>query len=224
MGSLGLGACLADDMGLGKTIQLLAFLLRRRDEARARDARSGAARRADLGASATGSARSSASRRRSTSSATTAPTARAIGERLPAEARHAGRRRRYGLLRRDARRCSSSVDWSVVALDEAQNIKNAASATARARPRAARRATASRSRARPSRTASPSSGRSSSSRTPACSARSRRSAASFAVPIERYGNDDAADAPAPHRRARSSCAALKSDPGDHLRTCPPSTR
>src|SRR5690606_27101746 len=38
MGSLGLGACLADDMGLGKTMQLLAFLLRRRDEA-PRDAR-----------------------------------------------------------------------------------------------------------------------------------------------------------------------------------------
>ncbi|MCC6877161.1 MAG: ATP-dependent helicase, partial [Sandaracinaceae bacterium] len=38
MGSLGLGACLADDMGLGKTMQLLAFLLRRKDEDR-RDAR-----------------------------------------------------------------------------------------------------------------------------------------------------------------------------------------
>ena len=33
MGRLGLGACLADDMGLGKTIQLLAFLLQRREEA-----------------------------------------------------------------------------------------------------------------------------------------------------------------------------------------------
>jgi hypothetical protein len=33
MAQLGLGACLADDMGLGKTVQLLAFLLRRTNEA-----------------------------------------------------------------------------------------------------------------------------------------------------------------------------------------------
>jgi SNF2 family DNA or RNA helicase len=37
----------------------------------------------------------------------------------------------YGLLRRDAD-LLAGVDWSVAALDEAQNIKNAASATARA--------------------------------------------------------------------------------------------
>jgi SNF2 family DNA or RNA helicase len=37
----------------------------------------------------------------------------------------------YGLLRRDAE-LLSSIEWSVAALDEAQNIKNAASATARA--------------------------------------------------------------------------------------------
>jgi SNF2 family DNA or RNA helicase len=37
----------------------------------------------------------------------------------------------YGLLRRDAE-LLGSVDWSVVALDEAQNIKNSASSTARA--------------------------------------------------------------------------------------------
>ena len=37
----------------------------------------------------------------------------------------------YGLLRRDAA-VLSNVGWSVVALDEAQNIKNASSATARA--------------------------------------------------------------------------------------------
>src|SRR5690606_2852483 len=36
----------------------------------------------------------------------------------------------YGLLRRD-RDLLASLDWSTVALDEAQNIKNAASATAK---------------------------------------------------------------------------------------------
>jgi hypothetical protein len=36
LSSLGLGACLADDMGLGKTIQVLALLLVRRREAKAR--------------------------------------------------------------------------------------------------------------------------------------------------------------------------------------------
>lgn len=33
LASLGLGACLADDMGLGKTVQVLAFLLRRLEQA-----------------------------------------------------------------------------------------------------------------------------------------------------------------------------------------------
>src|SRR5205085_8267232 len=37
----------------------------------------------------------------------------------------------YGLLRRDAE-LLASVDWSLVALDEAQNIKNSASTVARA--------------------------------------------------------------------------------------------
>ena len=37
----------------------------------------------------------------------------------------------YGLLRRDAE-LLGGVDWSTAALDEAQNIKNAASRTARA--------------------------------------------------------------------------------------------
>ena len=39
------GACLADDMGLGKTLQVLALLLRRRNEI-ARDSHSPQARRA----------------------------------------------------------------------------------------------------------------------------------------------------------------------------------
>jgi hypothetical protein len=127
MGSLGLGACLADDMGLGKTMQLLAFLLRRLDES-PRDARP---------------------------ALLVAPTSvvgnweREIERFAPSLniVRHYGSVRTkaakdfpkkpgtlvvttYGLLRRDAE-LLASVDWSVAALDEAQNIKNASSITAR---------------------------------------------------------------------------------------------
>jgi SNF2 family DNA or RNA helicase len=126
MGSLGLGACLADDMGLGKTVQLLAFVLRRR-EAAPDD------RRPVL---------------------IVAPTSvvgnweREVARFAPSlnVVRHYGAERArggaalakdglvvttYGLLRRDAE-LLARVDWSTVVLDEAQNIKNAASATARA--------------------------------------------------------------------------------------------
>jgi len=128
MGSLGLGACLADDMGLGKTMQLLAFLLRRIEEA-PRDGRP---------------------------SLLVAPTSvvgnweREIERFAPSlrVSRHYGAQRAraaeefpdepgalvlttYGLLRRDAA-LLAGVEWSTVALDEAQNIKNAASATAHA--------------------------------------------------------------------------------------------
>jgi superfamily II DNA or RNA helicase len=128
MSSLGLGACLADDMGLGKTMQLLAFLLRRQEQT-PQDVRP---------------------------ALLVAPTS-VIGnwereiERFAPSLRitpHYGAKRvrasegfphvsgslilsTYGLLRRDAE-LLAGVDWSLVALDEAQNIKNAASATARA--------------------------------------------------------------------------------------------
>ena len=81
--------------------------------------------------SATGSARSHASRRRCRSCATTARSAR---ERLRNCRRHrpsAVVLTTYGLLRRDAE-LLGAVDWSAAALDEAQNIKNAASRTAQA--------------------------------------------------------------------------------------------
>ena len=128
MGSLGLGACLADDMGLGKTVQLLAFLLRRAADA-PDDPRP---------------------------ILLVAPTSvvgnweREIERFAPSleVTQHygAGRLRTpgsfprrtgslvvttYGLLRRDAA-LLAGVEWSAVVLDEAQNIKNAASATARA--------------------------------------------------------------------------------------------
>jgi hypothetical protein len=128
MGALGLGACLADDMGLGKTIQLLAFLLHRRQHA-ARDKRP-----ALLVAptSVLGNWEREAQR--------FAPDLRVVRHYGADRARKANDVPRgsgvmvvtsYGLLRRDVE-LLSSVDWSTVVLDEAQNIKNAASATARA--------------------------------------------------------------------------------------------
>jgi superfamily II DNA or RNA helicase len=128
MGMLGLGACLADDMGLGKTMQLLAAVLHRL-EAQPDDSRP---------------------------ALLIAPTSvvgnweREIARFAPVlqVVRHYGGQRArtpqdfpsqpgtlvlttYGLLRRDAA-LLAQLDWSVAALDEAQNIKNAASATARA--------------------------------------------------------------------------------------------
>jgi superfamily II DNA or RNA helicase len=126
LGSLGLGACLADDMGLGKTIQLLAYLLRRREQA------PGDQRPTLLVAptSVLGNWEREA-RRFAPSLALQAhygsSRARAPGDFAPGSLVLTS----YGLLRRDAE-LLASVDWSLVALDEAQNIKNAASTTARA--------------------------------------------------------------------------------------------
>jgi hypothetical protein len=128
MASLGLGACLADDMGLGKTVQLLAFLLRRAsllpDDPRpsllvAPTSVVGNWEREAL---------------RFAPSLVLTPHYGAGRARDPG-----GFPRRpgslvvttYGLLRRDAE-LFAGIDWAAVVLDEAQNIKNAASATARA--------------------------------------------------------------------------------------------
>jgi superfamily II DNA or RNA helicase len=128
MGSLGLGACLADDMGLGKTMQLLAFLLRRKESAR------GDSRPALLVAptSVVGNWEREIER-----FAPSLGIVRHYGTERATRQTELQRRpgalvlTTYGLLRRDAE-LLSGVDWSVVALDEAQNIKNAASVTARA--------------------------------------------------------------------------------------------
>jgi superfamily II DNA or RNA helicase len=128
MSSLGLGACLADDMGLGKTIQLLAFLLRRIEDAPS----DGRPALLVAPTSVVGNWEREVER--------FAPRLHVV--------RHYGTERArsaqdipiqpgtlvittYGLLRRDAE-LLSSIHWSTAALDEAQNIKNAASATARA--------------------------------------------------------------------------------------------
>jgi hypothetical protein len=185
MGSLGLGACLADDMGLGKTMQLLAFLLRRKTRPRAtRDRRCSSLRPRW---SETGNARSSASRRPSTWSVTTAPRAKSASD-LP-KARHAGRHDLWPPAPR--RRAPWGVDWSVAALDEAQNIKNASSATARA-------ARALRAPHRFALTGTPVENRLAELwsilefANPGLLGPLEAFRRDFALPIERYGDDDAA--------------------------------
>lgn len=187
MGALGLGACLADDMGLGKTMQLLAFLLHHRDEA-PKDSRP---------------------------ALLVAPTSvvgnweREVERFAPSlnVARHYGGERAraakdipkkpgtlvvttYGLLRRDAD-LLSTIDWSVVALDEAQNIKNASSATARA-------ARSLRASQRFALTGTPVENRLAELwsilefANPGLLGPLAAFRRHFALPIERYGNDDAA--------------------------------
>ncbi len=187
MGSLGLGACLADDMGLGKTMQLLAFLLRRKDEAR------GDARPALLIAptSVVGNwereierfapslelvRHYGATRAKSASDIPTKPGTLVVTT--------------YGLLRRDAA-LLSSIEWSVAALDEAQNIKNASSATARA-------AMALRASHRFALTGTPVENRLAELwsilefANPGLLGPLQAFRRDFALPIERYGNDAAA--------------------------------
>ena len=127
MASLGLGACLADDMGLGKTVQLIAFLLERL-------AKSPEDTRPMLlvaPTSVVGNWERELER--------FAPALRVKGHYGAGRARTPAELPRdatlllttYGCLRRDLELLSATA-WSVVALDEAQNVKNAASATARA--------------------------------------------------------------------------------------------
>jgi SNF2 family DNA or RNA helicase len=94
------------------------------------------------------------------------------------------------LLRRDAE-LLSSVDWSVALLDEAQNIKNASSATARA-------ARALRATHRFALTGTPVENRLAELwsilefANPGLLGPLEAFRRDFALPIERYGNDDAA--------------------------------
>lgn len=128
LASLGLGACLADDMGLGKTVQLLAFLLARLEVVTLDE------RPTLLVAptSVVGNWEREVERFAPTLSIVRhygSPRARAP-EEIPRHAK-ALVLTTYGLLRKDAK-LLASVDWASVVLDEAQNIKNSASATARA--------------------------------------------------------------------------------------------
>ncbi|WP_437330093.1 SNF2-related protein [Sorangium sp. So ce381] len=147
MASLGLGACLADDMGLGKTVQLLAFLVGRRAAA-PEDTRPTLL---VAPTSVVGNWEREAARfapalplvrhygeGRARSAEELATRASDASER-PAQGSDGGARSAggglvlttYGLLRRDAA-ALAGVDWAAVVLDEAQNIKNASSRTARA--------------------------------------------------------------------------------------------
>jgi superfamily II DNA or RNA helicase len=187
MGELGLGACLADDMGLGKTMQLIAFLLRRKEQAR-HDARPALL---IAPTSVVGNWEREVER--------FAPSLEVVRHYSTSRARAAGDIPKkpgtlvlttYGLLRRDAE-LLSSIDWSVAALDEAQNIKNAASATARA-------ARALRAGHRFALTGTPVENRLAELwsilefANPGLLGPLEAFRRDFALPIERYGNDDAA--------------------------------
>ena len=122
LGQLGLGACLADDMGLGKTIQLIAHILLRR-ESRERDPTLVVCPTSVLG--------------------NWTRELKRFAPGLTVRRYHGSQRdpavfddadvvlTTYGLLVRDAELLASRR-WDVVALDEAQAIKNPDSQRARA--------------------------------------------------------------------------------------------
>ncbi|MBI5433789.1 MAG: DEAD/DEAH box helicase [Planctomycetes bacterium] len=129
MAELGLGGCLADDMGLGKTVQVLAYLLLRR-EVDARD------RRPVLLVCPTSVVANW--EREAARFAPSIPVVRHYGDERARSADALARNAAgalvvttYGLLRRDAE-LFGAVAWSVAILDEAQNVKNPASRGARA--------------------------------------------------------------------------------------------
>jgi superfamily II DNA or RNA helicase len=216
MGSLGLGACLADDMGLGKTMQLLAFLLRRLEEA----PRDGRPALLVAPTSVVGNWEREIER--------FAPALRVTQHYGALRVRSAKDLPRkpgslvlttYGLLRRDAD-LLSAVDWSVAALDEAQNIKNAASATARA-------ARSLRASHRFTLTGTPVENRLAELwsilefANPGLLGPLEAFRRDFALPIERYGNDEAAGrlrrmvSPFILRRLKSDPAVIQDLPPKH---------
>lgn len=206
LAKLGLGACLADDMGLGKTVQLLAFLLHRLEIA-PRDERP-----------ALLVAPTSVIGNWERETLRFAPTLHVVRHYGAERARAAADVPRmpgtlvlttYGLLRRDAE-LLFGVEWSVVTLDEAQNIKNAASRTARA-------ARSLRAAHRFALTGTPVENRLAELwsilefANPGLLGSLEAFRRGYAVPIERYGNDETA------ARLRRIVAAfvlrrLKSDP------------
>jgi non-specific serine/threonine protein kinase len=126
LGSVGLGACLADDMGLGKTIQLLALLLAERDGQLDEAGRVGPTLLV-CPMSVVGNWQREAQR----FAPGLAVHVHHGAERLGGEdlARTAGEAdlvlTTYGLAARD-RAALAAVPWRRVVLDEAQNIKNSA--------------------------------------------------------------------------------------------------
>lgn len=123
----GLGACLADDMGLGKTVQTLALLQRLREVGEPRPAL------LVCPTSLLGNWRKEASRFTPQLAVMTHHGAgRDKDETFVQQAReHALVLSTYGLLHRDLS-LFQGVEWAVVILDEAQNIKNAETKQAKA--------------------------------------------------------------------------------------------
>ncbi len=187
LASLGLGACLADDMGLGKTVQVLAFLLARR-QASPDDPRSSLI---VCPTSVVGNWEREIAR-----FAPSLPVIRHYGSeraRSPeafADGAGALVLTTYGLLRRDAH-VLTAVEWAAAVLDEAQNIKNAAS-------RAARAARALRAQHRFALTGTPVENRLAELwsilefAAPGLLGRSEAFRTQYAVPIERYRDEAAA--------------------------------
>jgi superfamily II DNA or RNA helicase len=219
LASLGLGACLADDMGLGKTLQLLAATLAHRERA----PEDGRPTLLVAPTSVIGNWEREAAR--------FAPSLRLVPHYGAGRARDAQSLATesgalivtsYGLLRRDAE-LLAGVDWSGVVLDEAQNIKNSASATARA----ARQLRASR---RIALTGTPVENRLAELwsilefANPGLLGPLERFRREFAVPIERYGNDDAATrlrrivAPFVLRRVKSDPSVIQDLPAKNEST------
>jgi SNF2 family DNA or RNA helicase len=209
MSALGLGGCLADDMGLGKTVQMLAWLLHRLerfpDDARpallvAPTSVLGNWERevARFAPGLTVVRHYGAERARSAADIPARPGTLVVTS--------------YGLLRRDAE-LLAQVAWSAVILDEAQNVKNAASATARA----ARALSASH---RFALTGTPIENRLAELwsilefANPGLLGPLETFRREYAVPIERYGNDEVAErlrkitAPFVLRRVKSDPAII----------------
>jgi superfamily II DNA or RNA helicase len=122
MADLGLGGCLADDMGLGKTIQVIALHLHRH-----RSGEAGAPTLVVCPASVLGNWEREVNR---------------FAPSVPVRRYHGGERHldavdgdeivlaTYGMVRRD-RAALAEVPWGLVIADEAQQVKNPLSRTAR---------------------------------------------------------------------------------------------
>lgn len=142
LAQLGLGGCLADDMGLGKTIQLLALVLAlRADESVVTDAKARSTSQLDLRpillvvpTSVVGNWHAEATR--------FAPSINVVQHYGPGRCGDAAALATlasapggvmllttYGMVRRDIA-WLASVDFAMIVLDEAQNIKNANSSIA----------------------------------------------------------------------------------------------
>ncbi len=189
MSTLGLGACLADDMGLGKTVQLLSFLLHMRERA-PREVRPVLL-----------VAPTSVTLNWEREAARFAPELRIVhhyGQDRAASAKTLARQAKgalvvttYAILRRDAS-VLAEVDWAALVLDEAQNVKNASSITARA-------ARAIRAPRRIALTGTPVENRLAELwsllevTNPGLLGSSDTFRKTFAVPIERHGDDAAAE-------------------------------